>query len=137
MPAAAKQAVARSGEVPAHLCPCSAASCAGEPSLPSEAKKRSLAHYFFPLQLVHPLMILFPAGVCIIFLYFGPVQLKPGNVDKQSHPSGGDVTGATVGTSNPTISSSKGTTGDAPWPGSLKKVSQGLLSALDFTPHPS
>lgn len=47
MPAAAKQAVARSGEVPAHLCPCSAASCAGEPSLPSEAKKRSLAHYFF------------------------------------------------------------------------------------------
>lgn len=82
-------------------------------------------------------MILFPAGVRIIFLYFGPVQLKPGNMDKQSHPSGGDITGATIGTSNPTISSSKGTAEDAPWPGSLKKVSQGLLSALDFTPHPS
>lgn len=92
----------------------------GSPRCLEKPKNQVWLIIFFPcLQLVHPLAILFLAGMRIIFLYFGPVQLKPGNVDKQSHSSGGDITGDTTGASNPIISSSivnssRGTAGDAP-----------------------
>jgi len=109
------------------------------PSLPLEAKKQSLARYLFPLPAInsHPLMILLLAAVRVVFLYFGPAQLKPGSVEKRSHPCHGDVAGATAGSSNPISCRSGGTAGDAPWPGCLKKVSQGLLSVLAFTLLPS
>lgn len=114
MPVATQQTVARSREVPAPLCPHPAASCAGQLLLPSKAKKQSPAQYFFPLPAIRPSLKDSLSCSCSYYIVFRSPAPKTRRCGPAKHPSGGDITCATTGASNPITASSRGTTGDAP-----------------------
>lgn len=81
---------------------------------PSKAKKQSPAQYFFPLPAIRPSLKDSLSCSCSYYIVFRSPAPKTRPCGQAKHPSGGDITCATTGASNPITASSRGTTGDAP-----------------------